>query len=283
MDEKTVVFKENGLFYFYGDGANDAGSGSTISNILFVPSEVGCENSKSVILWNGGILFKSPKGIYSLSRGLQCSYFGMDVEAYNSQDVRSAELMPTLTQIRFLTSSGSSLLYDDVMGCWSVFTNHQGLSATVWNGSYVYVRPSGEVYIEDDSSYLDSASSYPLLVQLQFIKAQSIQGFQRLKRVAMLGDYENGSSQGHGVQISAAYDFGTAFSQPVAYYFGQSSTSGTFQYRERLARQKCDAVQLLIQEIVTGAAGEYVDFTDLGLEIVAKKGLNKLPQYRSVG
>ena len=67
---------------------------------------------------------------------------------------------------------------------------------------------------------------------------------------------------------------------PVPYIFNTSN--GPFQYRERLARQKCDAFQLQIQEIVTGAAGEYVDFSDLSLEIAVKTGINKLPGWQTV-
>lgn len=291
MDEKTVILKESGAGYFIGDAANDAGGGETISNFQFIPSTTGCSNSKSVVLYNDGILFRASnnKGIYKVSRGGQIGYFGLDVEAYNSQDIQSAVNIPNKTQIRFLTSSGYSLLYDYVMNQWSAFSNFAGLSADQFNGLYVYVRSSnnaqdnGAVFIEDESSYLDNATPYAPAILLQWIKSSSIQNFQRVRRIEMLGDYQNGTSVGHGVQISAAYNFGTTFSAPVPYYFGTSSSSGYFQYRQILKQQKCGAVQFLIQEIVTGASGEFIDFTDLGLEIATKKGLNKLPGYRSVG
>src|SRR5208282_4405532 len=104
----------------------------------FIPSDTGCVNSKSVILFPDGILFKSLKGIYILTRGLAIGYFAPEVEAYNSQDIQSAVLTGGRNQIRFLTSSGLSLLYDYVFKQWSVFTNHTGLSADIWQGSYVY-------------------------------------------------------------------------------------------------------------------------------------------------
>ena len=85
------------------DGANDAGSGSSITNFQFVPSDVGCSNSKSVLLFPGGIIFKSPKGLYLINRGVQVQYFGSDVEAYNSQNVLSAVIVGSKNQIRLLT------------------------------------------------------------------------------------------------------------------------------------------------------------------------------------
>jgi hypothetical protein len=284
MDEKTVILKENGLGFFVGDAANDAGGGSTINGFQFIPSDAGCSNSNSVVLYPGGILFRASnnKGIYQVSRGAQVSYFGQDVEAYNSQDIRSSFINPNKNQIRFLTSSGSSLVYDYVMNQWGVFTNHAGLSADQFNGLYVYVRTDGSVYLENDSSFLDNTTPYAQSVLLQWIKSSSAQNYQRVRRVELLGDYQNGSSSGHGVQISEAVDFGTTFSTPIPYLFGAPSSSGAYQYREGLPIQKCNAIQLLIQEIVTGASGEYIDFTDLGLEIGTKQGLNKLPASRSV-
>lgn len=282
MDEKTVIGKTRAVGYFVGDGANDAGSGSTITGFTFVPYDTGVTNSKSVRLYPGGVIFKSPKGIYKIDRGVNLTYFGAEVEAYNSQDVRSVVIVSDKNQIRFLTSSGNNLLYDYAMNQWSVFTSPAGLSADIFQNNYTYVTASGSIYQENTTTFLDNGSAYGVLAKLQFIKASSVQNFQRLRRTALLGDYTNGSSAGHAVQISAAYDFGTTFSTPIAYTLGASSSSGSFQYREGLPRQKCDSIQLLIQEVTTGASGEYIDFTDLGLEIAVKKGLNKLPASRSV-
>jgi hypothetical protein len=283
MDEKTVIFKQNGLGYFIGDGANDAGTGSSITNFQFIPSDTGCSNSKSVILYPDGILFRASnnKGIYEVSRGIQMGYFGLDVQAFNNQDIQAAQIIGNKNQIRFLTSSGLSLLYDYVMKQWSTFTNYTGLSSAVYNGIYTYVSTDGNIYQEDSSgTYLDNGFAYPLLVQLSWIKAGSIQGYQRTRRFGVLGYFQT-SNSGHGVQASIAYDFQPNFSNPVPYYF--SGLNAPFQYRERLARQKCDAFQILIQEVTTGASGEYIELSDLELEILAKQGINKLPRTQTVG
>lgn len=283
MDEKTVIFKEAIPLYFTGDGANDSGQGSSITIPQFVPSDTGCSNSKSVILFPGGVLFRATdnKGVYLFSRGVQVEYFGFDVEDYNSQNILSAQIIGDKNQIRFLTSSGDSLLYDYVMKQWSVFTNHEGVSSDLYGGVYIYVRSDGSLYLENQTgTYLDNTTAISPLIQISWIKVMSIQGFQRIRRVALLGDFLTANA-GHGVQISTAYDFRTTFSAPVPYYF--SGSNGTFQYRERLSRQKCDSFQLQIQEITTGATGEFIDFSDLGIEIAAKKGLNKLPVSASVG
>jgi hypothetical protein len=287
MDEKTVIFKQQGLGFFYGDGANDSGSGSTITPYQFIPSDGGCTNSKSVIAYPGGILYRTLKGIYNLSRGVQSSYFGQAVEAYNAQTIQSAVIVPSRNQIRFLTSVGVSLLYDYVMGQWSIFTNHLGLSACIFNGNYVYARVDQSIFQEDTTGlYTDNGIGYSPLVTLSWIKATSIQGWQRTRRIMLLGDFQNANGT-HGVQVTLAYDWGSpaifaGAYESIPYYF--SGANGPFQFRERLAQQKCDSFQITLQELGTpGASGEFIDFSDLSLEIMAKTGMRKLPASASVG
>jgi hypothetical protein len=211
------------------------------------------------------------------------TYVGIEVEDYNSQDVSSAIIVYDRNQIRFLTSSGSTLLYDYVVNQWSTFTNHAGYSSDLCNGTYYYVRTDGKIYKESTTSYLDDTTAYSLLAQTAWMHLGTIQGFQRVRRLISLGDYSNGSSASHLIQVSAAYDFGTVFSTPIQATLGVASASGTFQYRERLPIQKCDTITLLIEEVTTGATGEYLDLTNMSFEAGIKKGLNKLPASRSYG
>lgn len=279
MDDKMIVFKDRGLFYFAGDGANDTGTGSTLTIPQILPSECGCNSLKSILLTPNGVFYKTPKGIYLLDRALQNHYIGAEVEKYNAQSITAATIVPDRNQIRFLTDSGVTLVYDTQSAQWSWFTNHQGYAADSYQGVYVYARTDGQIFQENSSSYLDGATSYRLRAQLSWLALAGVQGFQRVRRVGLLGDFAGAS--GHGVQISAAYDFSSTFQAPVNYSF--TGSSGPFQYRERLPIQKCDAVTLLIEEVTTGASGESVDFTNLSLEAGVKRGLNKLSAANSVG
>lgn len=291
MDEKTVILKSQGIGYFIGDGANDAGTGSTLSNFQIVPSDVGCVNSKSVVLYPDGVIFKSPKGIYAVNRGVQVYYFGVDVQSYNNQDVQSAILTAYRTQIRFLTSSGVSLIYDYTLKQWSTFTNHDGYSATTWSDPnsnpylYVYVRTDGNVYLENNTSYLDNVTPFALFAQTAWIKATATQNFERVRQFELLGDYMSPIlDSAYAVQLSFAYDFVPNFYPSAPYYLPLGTgIQGAFQDRIFTKRQKCNSIQVQIAELPTGAIGEYIDFSDLGMEISSKTGLNKLPGARSVG
>lgn len=279
MDDKMVVFKEQCPFFFSGDGANDTGTGATLTFPQVLPSDAGCSSLKSIILMRDGVLRMTTKGLYLLDRAMNDHYLGMEVEKYNSQRITSADLISDKNQIRFLTDSGVTLVFDYQMNQWSTFTNHQGYSATIWQGSYVYARTDGKIFKENTTSFLDDTSPYQVSALTGWIALAQVQGLQRIRRVGLLGDYVSGS--GHGLQVSAAYDFSTSFSSPVSYTFPGSS--GAYQYRERLPQQKCDAIQLLIQEITTGASGESVNLTNMSFEAGIKRGMNKMSAAQSVG
>jgi hypothetical protein len=283
MDDKLVILEERQPLVIAGDGANDTGTGSTLTYPQAIPADTGCSQSKGVITFPGGVLFKSPKGIYLLDRSLGVKYFGAEVEAYNAQTISATVILKDKNQIRFLCESGLTLVYDYVFGQWSTFSNHAGYGACIWGGAYVYARTSGDIYQETSGYYLDDTTAIEPILQTAWIAFGGVQGFQRVRRLELLGQYANGADATHGVEVSAAYDFVESFSTPVAIALGSASSSGLMQYRERLPRQKCDAVSLLIQERATGDSAEFISFTDLSFEAGIKRGLNKLSAGRSAG
>ncbi len=281
MDDKLVMLAQKQPIVMSGDGANDLGQGSTLSFPQPVPSDVGGQGSKSVFTSPLGVHFKTSKGLFLLDRSLAVSYWGSDIEAYNSQDITSALIMPGTTQMRFLTSSGLTLCYDYFYGQWSTFTNFEGFGADVWQGAYTYARSDGNVYTENFTSFLDDTTAFAVKAQTAWLKGSAVQGFQRLKQLLQLGDYANGSDATHGTQISFAYDYLAnpdlpSFTDPTVFTFGDASTSGPFQYREFLEQQKCEAVSFLIEEVVTGASGESMNLGDLTIVAGVKRGAFKM-------
>lgn len=284
MDEKLITLKKHGLFVQSGDGASDTGTGSSLSFPQFIPSDVGCLYSKSVVGTPAGVIFQSSKGIYMIDRSLNVKYVGAEVQSYNSQVITSAVLVPGKSQIRFLVNSGSTIVYDYIFGQWATFTAHTGLSATDWQSTYVYATTAGSVFQENLSSYTDNGTGYSMLAQTSWLGLAGVQGFQRVKRFILVGDYTNGSAVAtHGIQVQAAYDFETTFSTAQTYTFGAISTNGYFQYRDRLPRQKCDVISLLIQEVNVTDSAAYINLTNMSFDAGVKKGVNKMAQGKSVG
>lgn len=279
MDDKIIYMTETDVYYTSGDGANDTGQGSTLSLPQNVPSDTGCSQSSGVITFPSGVMTKTPKGLYLLDRALNFQYFGAPMEDYNSQTIRSTNVIKTKTQIRFLCDDGVLLLFDYVFGQWSVFTNHEGVSATVWEGNYTYLRTDGEIYVESDGYYLDNTTAFSLKVQTAWLDFGTIQGFERLKQFLLLGDYVGGGS--HGIQTTIGYDYIDSTVLTVdPFYFVDASP---FQFRTFFPFQKCESASLIIEEIVTGVSTESVVFTDMSVLVGVKKGLNKIKAASSVG
>lgn len=283
MDDKLVSFAVGEApFVQTGDGTDDTGANSTLSDPQVIPSDASCDNLKSVIVTPAGVLYHSPKGIYLLSRALSVEYIGMDVEAYNAQVITSAVRLPNLSQIRFQCASGLTLVYDYILNRWATFSNHSGLGAVIWQSTYCYVT-GGNVLQETAGFYLDVSTPFAPLLETSFLNVGDVQGFMRTRLAEVLGDYVNGGSGNHGVQMSAAYDKTPTYSALGTFKFGTASSSGIFQYRDRFQTQKCNSVSIIIQEVTTGDSAEYMDFTGLSLEAMLKKGLRKLPTAQMVG
>ena len=284
MDEKTIILKQSGMTYFIGDGADDSGSNSSLTLPQIIPASIGASTSKGVYLYPGGVLFQAAnnRGIYLLTRGIQIEYIGSDMEAFNDQDIQSVIAVADTTHIRFLSSFGTTLVYDYYYKQWGTFSNHQGVASTIWQGVYIYSRSDGSMYQEDPTLFLDNTTPYAATLTTAWIKAGAIQGFQRVRRCALLGDFKSGANN-YAVEIAAAYDFSPTFHPAITYILGLNAQISPYQYRERLPIQKCDTIQLKITELPTGDTQQYIDFNDLGLEIGIKKGLNKLPASQSVG
>ena len=212
MDESVVVFKEHAIFAFSGPGPNAAG-GDGWSAPTLITSDVGCTNARSIGYTPVGVVFQSAKGIHLLARNGQVSYIGAPVERYNSQTIVSASLVQDTTQIRFLTDSGTTLLYDYYFDQWSEWTNHEGKDAAIVGGTYHYLRNSGEVY-KADTSYSDGNSQIRTRMDTAWIRFQDYQqGFQRIWRAKFLGKYISP----HKLRIRYALDYDENWSPPIEF------------------------------------------------------------------
>lgn len=207
MDTNVILFKEGAIFAFNGDGPLDNGDTSTsgFSAPRLVTSDVGCSAPGSLVLTPMGLMFKSAKGIYLLDRSLSTSYVGAPVEAYNAQNVTRATVMPDRSQVVFLSSDGTTLLFDFLFGQWSTFTNHVGLDGVVSRGTYHYLRSNGVVYRETIGEYSDNGSRITLKFETAWLHLhEHLQGLQRFWKMLLLGTW--GSPHQLGISYRTNFD-----------------------------------------------------------------------------
>lgn len=292
MDSELVLFKETLPYYVTGVGPDATGNQNDFSAAIAIVADVGCSDKDSPVLMPGGIMFKSLKGIYLLSRQLSVSYIGADVEAFNSDHVESSNLIEDTQQVRFCLDSGVALLYDYYVNNWSVFTNHPAVDSIIFQGQFTYVTADGKVLKETPGVFRDNGEFIKLKLVTSWLSFVGLQAFQRVYQLLFLGDYFDP----HNVAVYAAYDFdpfatqqnvtkagdilGTGVYGSDATY-GKSSPYGgppqTYQFRVNLNRQKCETIQITIEDNQLGASyGENLALSAFGFVVGTKGTLNKI-------
>lgn len=296
MDDKLIIFKDRAIFAVNGDGPDFTGAGSYPEPVL-VSSDVGCSDARSVVLTGGGVMFKSSKGIYLLDRSLQVTYIGAPVEDYNGLTLTSATMVPGSNQVRW-TSSGSvviedeprtgvGLVYDYAFNQWGTFTNHDGVGATVWNGTYVYAKSDGRTYKENTSTFADAGAWVRFKLTTSWLTFAGVQGYQRIYRVGLLGDYKSE----HSLRVRLGYNYAPSFSYSQdldaeslvgAGTWGSDATWGSGSvwggappvewFCARPERQKCAAIRVSLEDVQTDTTGEGFSISNLALLVGVKRG-----------
>lgn len=282
MDDKLIVFTKTGIFYMYGTGPDDTGQGNQYSTLQEIVSAAGCAYPKSIVAYQDGLIFKTEKGIWRLSRALQVDYIGADVEGFNSLNITSAVLLQNKNQIRFMTDGWLSfnsieLVYDYFMGQWSIFTNHSGYAATIYLGNYLFWDQNGVPTYETEGVFVDPGTTAIIMkIGFQWVNLMTFQGYQRARRMQLLGNRKSA----HTLNVQIFHDYSAIADQTDSW---QPAAGALDQWLIHLQTQKCEALRAVIFDSFTGTPGEGYDLSGLAFEIGVKRGLNKLPAAQSVG
>lgn len=333
LDDALIIFKKNAVYLLEGDGPDNLAQGG-FNYPRLLANSAGCIDYRSVCVGPGAVYFQDRKGIFRIGRGGQLDFVGAYVDRYKDLEIVSANILETKGQIRFLTATGPCLVYDYLRGEWTTFTDHAGYSACMLDGEYVwsqrgYLRswPEGpdnigvaapaEVMsiLQQSEQYTDAGQAYSSRVRTGFIAYGGKQGWQRVRRMALLGRY----GSGHTLRIKVRHDYETAISQEIVFqpksdsassplestYWGDGTWGSgywgsdgaipkgeTYQFIHRLSRQKCQAVSFEFNdEVPERVAGESeldtfnegFEITMLSLEVAKKAGLARLYSGRKVG
>jgi hypothetical protein len=297
LDDKLIIFKRNAIYVLAGEGPLATGEGSDYGTPRLVTSDVGCVDQGTIISTPYGLMFKSAKGIYSLDRAFTVGYVGAPVEAYNGLSITGASLVQEHNQVRFTTADGPCLVYDYFSNQWSTFTNHQATDCTVWRDQFVISRSTGKVLVEDPATWTDDGSAYRMRVVTSWLALTGLQGFQRVYRCFVLGKYKGK----HKLRVRFGYDYKPEYPQEVlidAYslldpgVYGSTSPYGTgvyggrfplYQFGIHLAKQKCDAFRVSLEDVQTSDFNEGLVLSGLTIQVGAKAGANKQPAATSLG
>jgi len=298
MDEKLIVWAQDATFFVAGSGPNNLGEQDNYTLPERISTDVGCTEPASIVLIPDGIMFKSRKGIFLLTRALALDYIGAPVEEFNDLEITSAKVVPKLNQVRFTNQTGDCLVYNYVLKIWCTFDNHQANSAEVVENNYYYVRTDSQLFKENETSFADNGSPISIAIETGWMSFNNIQGFQRVYKMLVLASYKSE----HQLRVQVAYDFNDAWVQeclitPTDEFlegttYGEDSPYGSgtpyggdgnvYQARFDFARQKCQSFKMRISD-VQSTAGEGLSLSVFTLQVGAKTGLNKPNQNRVFG
>jgi hypothetical protein len=245
-------------------------------------------------------MFKSSKGIYLLNRGVNVSYIGAEVEAYNQYQINAATLVPDRNQVRFLTNDKHCLVYDTYFKKWSVFDNHSGKDAEIISGSYVYLRKDEDLVFKESNEYLDNGDAISLQIDTGWLSFAGVQGFQRVYKMLALGEFFSK----HLLRIEAAFDYSNVYTESKSIdsedfinskTYGDSSTYGSdtyyggdsglnaYQFRVDMKTQKAQSIRIRIKELQNDTYGKGLSLSNLNFEVGLKSGTAKIKQSQGFG
>lgn len=299
LGDRLVIFKESAIYWIGGDGPNALGLGQfTIPKS--VAADVGCTDSRSVVDYPEGLLFKSQKGIWRLRTDLGYDYVGEPVEDYNGETVTAAVVFETRNEIRW-TTERLTLVYNYLENVWSVFPTMGANDAISWKDQFVYVKRYSDapdlVLVETPGTFRDIDQTYPMRVGLGWISLAGLVGFQRVYRLLLLGEFKSK----HKLRVQVGYDFSPAYTEEFYWdaqqelsistygddaYYGSGSPYGgennALLCRYHLEHQKCTSIRFLVEDTTQDEASfESFNLTGGALLVGAKPGAAKLRQEAS--
>lgn len=297
MDDKLIIFKKDAIYYLTGIGPDNTGANNDFTDPVFITSTAGCDNQHSIVLMPMGIMFQSDKGIWLLGRDLQTTYIGADVEAFtNISQANSAVSVPATNQVRFVMNSGVQLMYDYYYSQWGTFTGAGAISSTLYKGKHTLLNSVNLVSQETTGEYLDNTTPVLMGFTTAWIKLTGLQGFQRMYYFFILGSFVSA----HRLNVGISYDYNPALTQTVTIdpintrtTWGDDNSWGSGspwgggdlleQWRVFVERQKCQSIQITVNELQGSPEGTGLTLSGLNFVIGAKKGYPKLPARQSVG
>lgn len=304
LDDKIIFFKESSIYYAAGDGFNNTGIENNLTKPILITSDVGCVNINSIVVVPDGIMFRSAKGIYLLTRNLETPYIGADVEDYNNLTIASATLNADSDQVLFTTESGITIVYNYFLKQWCTYASQDGIDSTIYENGFAYVDSDGFVFLENKDSFSDNGNYIPLSMTTGWISFDGPQILQRIYKILIVGEYYSS----HRLKISVRYDYNPTFveetyinipdlTQDGQSLFGESlygegpygdgPYGGLFplyQFEVNVGRQRCQAISFKIEDVqYEDTIGEGFSLTNILFVVGVKYQPNKMSSAKTVG
>ena len=265
----VLIFKEKSTFYMTGDGPLNTGLDDTFTTPEILSKDFGCSEPRSVISIPNGVIFKSNQGFFMVNQSLGLSSIGSGVHKYNQYAVKSSVHLRDEYQVRFVLENDYCLVYDYQSDRWNVFTNLNGIDSALYRNNQVILKDNETILREKEGTFSDSGEYYSLRVVTPWIKVSNIQGFQRIWRGLILGEYKSA----HELVVRVYHDYDdSSYDEHII----DTISDDVYQYLFHIEHQKCTAIKFDIFDNPTSGSGEGCELSVLTLETGVKRGSTKL-------
>lgn len=291
--DKCLIACEHGWWYLAGTGPNAQGEQYGYTDPQPLNLGVGCVSHRSITATQDGIAFVSRKGIRLISPGLALGItekgtpWGADVDSLVTAKVLAGyyeEFSGFVSNDKdklVIAVDGTAFVFDLVWRQWTTAALPASGLVSAFSlrisslmetpvpcfltGTYLLTEQSYENFGQSQD-FLLANSTITGTVETGWMKFASVSGYQRVKKLLLLGDRLAGGN----ITVSIGYDYEAAYSETVSYNTGAVAV---VQLEHRLSRQKCSAIRV---KIVDDANGLGLRLTNLSFLAGVKKGVNKL-------
>lgn len=309
LNQNLVIFKATNIFIVQGDGPNNTGGGDSYPNPQILTSaDVGCSNQNSIAIIPasgsgtgeiGGLIFQSNKGMYLLDQGLNTTFIGAPVYAYNNLTITSSTLVPDQNQVIFTTLEGTSLVYDYYVNQWSTFSNQYAIDSIIFENVFTYVTAKGLVYQNDETIFTDGGAPILMSWTSPNLSFAQLNGFQRVFHVMLLGAYKGP----HTLTVNVAYDFSPNYTQSVTInptpiisngVWGSDTVWGNefpwggsaftpYEFRIDFAQQICTAIRIQVTDNQSSNYNEGYAISAMTFLVGVLPGIYNIPATQTYG
>jgi hypothetical protein len=255
MDGNRIVFKQKAIYIFGGDGPNAQGLGE-----FFPPRKLsttdGCIDWRSVVTFQGGVIFRSASGYKLLDRSLTVVPIGDPVDSFKQYEVAASLVVHALEQIWFALKRTKTVLVFDY--AHKVWLTHELEKACVGladaNGKVYFAAPDGTVFYRDESHVTEGTFA----LGSAWLKPQ-LQGYQRVNWGHLLGDLDG------AFKVTLEYDYND---KVIAQTIKFAAKKGRKMVRFKPKVRKCTALRVSIEQ--TGDLRHNLAFNALSLVATSK-------------
>jgi len=222
-----MVFKENHIWMFEGQGETDNGTGQGYGDPILIASGKGCLSQKTLVQIPEGIAFQGNGGLALLDNQIQVhGNFGLPVKYHtDTLTISSATLVPEKEYAIWTTTAGVALVFNYHFGLWSTFTGYPASDACEAQGK-LWWHYTTTVKTEDRASFLDGSASVVLKLTTGWIPVSQVQGFGRLYSIMLVGQ----NIAPHVLNCQPRYDLDPYWDAADKVTFNAGTLGSAFDY-----------------------------------------------------